>query len=54
VGIAEKVEFLRHIMVSTAEKHGFNLQNPEVLAASRELDQAILLAMRVQPKYAAS
>jgi hypothetical protein len=38
----EKINDLRCTMVSKAEKHDLNLQHPEVLQSSVELDQLIL------------
>ena len=42
----EKIDQLRSVMVSAAEKHKLNLQHPEVIKASCELDKWIFKVMK--------
>ncbi|WP_309118918.1 aspartyl-phosphate phosphatase Spo0E family protein [Paenibacillus sp.] len=44
--LQRKIETMRFIMITTAEKHSNDLLHPEVIRVSRELDQLIVQAMK--------
>ena len=48
--LLRRIESLRFIMISTAEKHSNDLLHPEVIRVSRELDQLINQAMKTRAR----
>jgi hypothetical protein len=45
----DRINALREIMESTAKHHQFDLQHPDILKISREIDELVLLVMKTRP-----
>lgn len=48
--IIDQIDVLKHLMVLTAEKHGYDFQHPDIQKISKELDALILIMIKEQMK----
>ncbi|WP_080869397.1 aspartyl-phosphate phosphatase Spo0E family protein [Aneurinibacillus migulanus] len=46
--VTTEIEYMKQLLITVAEKHDFDFQNPHVITVSQKLDRLIVKAMKSQ------